>query len=158
MIKPPIELSLANQKYTDGSYQNQLYQPWLDELSPNPTSANIFNMRCFAQYDSFTQREMRPILVFLHRGSSGMNILSDFLIPKFIGTQTRILVANVDRIPEIAYNYRNVVPTFPALIWTFRSKVLRVLTNFTNYEQVQGFALSTIHARNRGLFRTNDGT
>jgi len=152
------EVPLRNQRYQEGCYQNQIYQPMLEELSPTPTAWNIFLMRCWQEYNSFTQREMRPILVYLHRGSHGLDILQQSLIPWFAGTQTRLLVVDVDKVPEVAYNYRNVVQCYPALLWTFRGKVFRVLTDFRNPKKVLGYALSGQHARNRGMNRTSGGT
>jgi len=153
------EIPMRDQRYKEGCYQNQIYQPWTQQILPNPTSRNIFNMRCFTEYQVFTQREMRPILVFLHREGDpeAQRLLREVLIPCFYGTQTRLLVVNVDRIPDVWYNYRNTVRRLPALVWTFRGKVSRILDDFSRRSRIVSFALSTNGEkrwRNKGFYRT----
>ena len=152
MIRMQPEIPMRDQRYQESCYQYQMYQPVIGALSPNPTAHNIFNMRCFTEYENFTQRELKPILVFLYKGDD--HGLLKRLVSLFSGTETRLLVVDVNRIPSVAYNYRNVIGCFPTLAWTIRGKVLRIFQDFSSKNKLLAFATSTNTWRNKGFYRT----
>ena len=156
MIRMQLEIPMRDQKYQKAFYQYQMYQPVGGILPPNPTARNIFNMRCFTEYDTFTKREFKPILVFMYKGSEGDHGILERLVCLLSGTDIRLLVVDVDRIPSVAYNYRNVIRCYPTLAWTIRGKLLRIFQDFKSQSRLIAFATSTNSWRNKGFYQTHN--
>ena len=150
------EVPMQNQRYTNPCYQNQMYQPVISEPMPNPTLENIFNMTCLTQYETFTKRELSPILVYIYdsRNIQSQEILKNLIIPCLIDTLTRVLVVDVQRVPLITYIYRHIINTLPVLLWTFRGQPLRKFTHFAKPKRFVTFVTGANSWRNKGMYQT----